>query len=146
MADVFISYSRRTEPAFVARLEEALKARDLTSWVDREGILPSSPWRAEIEQAILEAQAVLFVISPASVVSPYCIAELERAVALGKRLVPVVAATTPDDLVPAQLAELQFISFVPLGQVPNDGLGETPALSEAEFDRQVDILVEALDY
>ncbi len=144
MADVFISYSRRTEPAFVARLEEALKARDLTSWVDREGILPSSPWRAEIEQAILEAQAVLFVISPASVASPYCIAELERAVALGKRLVPVVATTTPDDLVPAQLAELQFISFVPPGQVPNDGLGETPALSQAEFDRQVDILVEAL--
>ncbi|HXR22612.1 MAG TPA: toll/interleukin-1 receptor domain-containing protein [Acidimicrobiales bacterium] len=144
MADVFISYSRRTEPAFVARLEEALKARNLTSWVDREGILPSSPWRAEIEQAILEAQAVLFVISPASVASPYCIAELERAVALGKRLVPVVATTTPDDLVPAQLAELQFISFVPPGQVPQDGLGETPALSQAEFDRQVDILVEAL--
>lgn len=144
MADVFISYSRRTEPAFVARLEEALKARNLTSWVDREGILPSSPWRAEIEQAILEAQAVLFVISPASVASPYCIAELERAVALGKRLVPVVATSTPDDLVPAQLAELQFISFVPPGQVPQDGLGETPALSQAEFDRQVDILVEAL--
>ena len=144
MADVFISYSRRTEPAFVDRLEEALKARNLTSWVDREGILPSSPWRAEIEQAILEAQAVLFVISPASVASPYCRAELERAVALGKRLVPLVATTTPDDLVPAQLAELQFISFVPPGQGPKDGLGEIPALSQAEFDRQVDILVEAL--
>jgi len=144
VADVFISYSRRTEPAFVARLEEALKARNLTSWVDREGILPSSPWRDEIEQAILEAQAVLFVISPTSVASPYCRAELDRAVALGKRLVPVVATTTPDDLVPAQLAELQFISFVPPGQVPKDGLGDTPALSQAEFDRQVDILVEAL--
>jgi len=91
VADVFISYSRRKEPAFVARLEEALKARNLTSWVDREGILPSSPWRDEIEQAILEAQAVLFVISPTSVASPYCRAELDRAVALGKRLVPVVA-------------------------------------------------------
>jgi WD40 repeat protein len=145
VADVFISYSRRTEPAFVDRLEEALKARNLTSWVDREGILPSSPWRAEIEQAILEAQAVLFVISPASVASPYCRAELERAVDLGKRLVPVVATTTPDDLVPAQLAELQFISFVPPGQGLKDGAGETPALSQAEFDRQVDILVEALN-
>jgi WD40 repeat protein len=130
---VFISYARRTETTFVDRLQDALSARQLDCWIDREDILPSSPWRAEIEQAILESHAMAFVISPESVTSPYCRAELERGVALGKRLIPIVAKQTPGELVPTELAELQFISFT-----------EEEAGDEVGFERQVDELVEAL--
>ena len=133
LADVFVSYSRQGEIELVDRLQDALAARDVSCWVDREDIFPSSPWRSEIDQAILESHAFIFVISPSSVASPYCRAELERAVALAKRLVPVLAKDTRPELVPPALAELQFISFT-----------QAAAGDEAAFDRQLSLLVEAL--
>ena len=133
MADVFLSYSRRTETVLVDRIEAALASRGADCWVDREDLFPSSPWRAEIEQAVLEAHAFVFVISPESVVSTYCRAELDRAVALGKRLVPVVARDAPAGSVPPELAGLQFISFTP-----------STAGNDEGFERQIGLLVEAL--
>ncbi|HTV10537.1 MAG TPA: toll/interleukin-1 receptor domain-containing protein [Acidimicrobiales bacterium] len=133
MADVFISYARKTETAFVDRLQDALSAKHFTCWVDREGIFPSSPWRAEIEQAILEADALVFVISPESVESTYCRQELDRALGLGKRLIPVLARDVPDDQIPPALAALQFISFTESATAGADG-----------YERQLAELIEAL--
>jgi WD40 repeat protein len=133
LADVFISYSRHSETALVDRLQGALASRGLDCWVDREDIFPSSPWRVEIERAVLEAHAFVFVISPESVVSVYCRAELERAVTFGKRLVPVIAREVSADSVPPELSELQFISFT-----------ESTAGDDEGFVRQVGLLVEAL--
>jgi TIR domain len=95
MADVFISYSRQRDSEFVDRLSVALAQRDQEVWVDRSDIFPSSAWRPELEQAILEAHAVVFVISPESVVSEYCLAELDHAISLGKRIVPLLVRDTP---------------------------------------------------
>jgi WD40 repeat protein len=133
LADVFVSYSRREETALVDQLQAALADRGITCWVDRADIFPSSPWRSEIDQAILESHAFMFVLSPASVASPYCAAELSRAVSLAKRLVPVVAVETPPEAVPMALAELQFIEFTP-----------SAAGDEAGFGRQLELLVTAL--
>jgi WD40 repeat protein len=131
LADAFVSYSHKSEATFVDRLQAALAAKDLDCWVDREDIFPSSPWRAEIEQAILEAHAFVFVISPDSLSSTHCRRELDHAVALGKRLVPVVARAVPGSDVPPELAALQFVSFVGA----DDG---------ARFEQQLELLVEAL--
>ncbi len=126
MPDAFVSYSRKLDTALVDRLQAALAARGIECWVDREGIFPSSPWRAEIERAIMEADSVVFVLSPESVESPYCQAELRRAVALQKRLLPVLAREVPAGSVPPELAELQFISFT-----------DAVAGAQAGFERQV---------
>lgn len=133
VADIFVSYSRTRDTDFVDRLADALAARDFECWVDREDIFPSSPWRDEIQQAILEAPTLLFVISSASVSSPYCQAELERAVQLNKRLVPVVVERVPDGSVPTELAELQFIDF-----------STVTGGDQAAFDAQLELLVTAL--
>ena len=136
MSDVFISYSRQSDPEFVDRLSAALEARGQDVWVDRAGIFPSTPWRPEIEQAILEAHSFVFVISPSSVASDYCRAELDRATGLGKRIVPILASATPLESIPPELAALHFLSFTDY-QVSGleDGGG---------FERQVDRLVEVL--
>ena len=110
MADVFISYSRR-DGGFVRRLSEGLEARGKDVWVDLNDILPSAPWLAEIRAAIAEAESVVFVISPDSVASEVCQAELSHAVGLNKRLVPIVARPTPLADVPASLAALNFLDF-----------------------------------
>jgi WD40 repeat protein len=136
MADVFISYSRQRDSEFVDRLTAALTERGQEVWVDRSGIFPSSAWRPELEQAILEAHAVVFVISPESINSEYCRAELDHATDLGKRIVPLLARETPLESIPPTLSALHFLSFTEF---------QDPATSDREaFERQVDRLVEVL--
>jgi WD40 repeat protein len=110
MADLLISYSRR-DLAFARRLTAGLEARGKDVWVDLDDIMPSAPWMDEIRVAIAEADSVVVVISPDSVTSEVCRTELQAAVDLNKRLVPVVARPTPIGDVPASLAALNFLDF-----------------------------------
>lgn len=125
--DVFLSYSRR-DLAFVRRLSEALKACGLDVWVDLDDIIPSSRWMDEIHANIADADAVVFVITPDSVISEVCRIELDYAIGLPKRVVPVVARETARDRVPTDLTELQWLSIT----------------EEADFDAAVKQLVEVL--
>jgi WD40 repeat protein len=135
MADLFISYSRQ-DLAFVRRLAAGLERRGKDVWVDLDDILPSAPWMAEIRVAIAEADAVVVVLSPASVASPVCETELQAAADLNKRLIPVVAEPTPIEDVPATLAALNFLDFSP---------GTDEAGFEAALSRLVDVLDTDLD-
>jgi hypothetical protein len=59
----------RTYLPFVRRLTAALKARNREAWVDLEDIIPSARWMEEIRTGIIEADAVVFVITPDAVAS-----------------------------------------------------------------------------
>ncbi len=111
VADVFVSYARKDLP-FVRQLTEALKARNREVWVDLEGIPPSAPWMEEIHTAIIEADAVVFVLTPDSAVSKVCRIELDYATEASKRLVPILARQTAAGDVPPALAKLQRLSFL----------------------------------
>lgn len=128
MTDLFISYARADQP-FVRSLFVALEQRRRQAWVDWEGIAPSAAWMAEIEAAIDAADTFLFVISPASLVSPVCAQELDHAVQRNKRLIPVVRRDAAGQAVPPSLARLNWI-FLREQDVFVDG---------------VDTLIEALD-
>lgn len=77
---IFISYSRRNSD-FVRRLHDGIVARGRETWVDWEGIPPTSDWMKEIHSAIDAAEAVAFVLSPDSIKSTVCLQELDHAVA-----------------------------------------------------------------
>lgn len=128
MADAFLSYAREDRP-FVRRLTAALQSRGRTVWVDLEDIIPSACWMQEVRTGITEADAVVFVITPDSVVSKVCQTELDYATEQSKRLVPILARQTPHDDVPPALAELNWLSF----------------LDSIDFEAGVDRLVEVLD-
>ena len=106
MPGAFISYSR-TDLDFVRELAGKLEVRNIDVWVDIEDIPPASHWPSELDQAILEADAFVFVMTPRSVASTPCARELDVAVRAGKRIVPVLLE--PVDDVPPQLAELNWI-------------------------------------
>ena len=69
-SDVFISYSRK-DADFVRKLSDALKVRNLETWVDWEDIEPTTTWWQEICQGIEAANSFVFVISFDSIASPY---------------------------------------------------------------------------
>jgi hypothetical protein len=94
LPDVFISYSRRNS-AFVKQLADSLTAQGKNIWLDQTkepliGITPGSKWWDEIRHGIETADNFLFVISPDSVVSPYCNAEICHAMQFGKRIITVL--------------------------------------------------------
>jgi WD40 repeat protein len=98
----FISYSRNDSP-FVRKLHDALAAMGRDIWVDWEDIPPSVDWLERIRNAIVETDAFVFLVSPASAASEVCRTEATLAEGAGKRLIPVViepvrASDTPEPI------------------------------------------------
>ena len=107
MGHVFISYSRR-DSEFVDRLREALIESGQKTWLDKEKIPPSDLWLARIKSAIDEAEAVVFVLSPASLASEVCGKELDYAFSRNKRVIPVVWRD-PEGEVRGDIAEINYV-------------------------------------
>ena len=125
---IFISYSRK-DLDFVERLDAALRARQIEPLIDRSDIQAFEPWWARIEALIVQADTIVFVLSPNSTGSDIALREVAFAASLNKRFAPVVARAVDPAQVPDALARLNFVVF-----------------SEAsEFDASVDRLVDALN-
>lgn len=96
--DAFISYSRK-DIEFAKRLVQALKQEGHGNiWVDWENIEYSEDWWESIKAGIESANHFLFIISPESASSPVCHDEVEHALQLGKRLIPILHRPISHDL------------------------------------------------
>jgi WD40 repeat protein len=80
-------------------------------WLDTEGLVDGEVFPLAIRRAIEEADTFLFVITPAAVASPFCETEVEYATELHKRIVPVLRETVPDDELPAEIRDRNWIPF-----------------------------------
>jgi WD40 repeat protein len=109
-ARVFISYSRN-DTAFADRLEVALKARGFEPLIDRRDIAKFENWWQRIEALIVQADTIVFVISPDAVKSTICQQEVAFAQSLNKRLAPIVWRQADVGLVPNSLGLLNWIDF-----------------------------------
>lgn len=105
---IFISYSRADRAA--VRLVVNRLQVDHEVWVDWEDISPTDRWATAIEKGIEQADAFLFLLSPTSCLSQYCLLELNYAAALNKLLVPVLL-TDVGTQCPAALAPYQWLSL-----------------------------------
>jgi len=108
MNDVFISYSRR-DKVFTQKLYEALKAVNREVWADWDSIPAALDWDAEIKQGIQETNSVLFVLSPEWIKSNECRKELVHAVAMGKRLFPILYLPVDPNDVPPELSKINWV-------------------------------------
>jgi WD40 repeat protein len=128
MPDVFVSYSRR-DADFVTRLAEALQARGKDVWIDVEGIRDAEVFPAALREAVERSDGFVFVISPDSVASRFCEQEVEHALELNKRVVPLILHKVPDEQLPEGI---RVRNWIPVGE-------------DGEFDTGVERLVHALD-
>jgi WD40 repeat protein len=86
---IFISYSRK-DKLFTRKLNNSIKSAGIDVWVDWESIPLSSDWMKEITTAIEGSDAFIFVISPDSLSSQYCMQELELSIKYNKKILPVL--------------------------------------------------------
>ncbi len=108
--DVFISYSR-TDSDFARKLNDALQMQGKTTWFDQESIASGVDFQQEIYRGIECSDNFLFILSPASVNSPYCAGEVEYAAKLNKRFVTVLHRQVNSDSLHPELGKVQWIDF-----------------------------------
>jgi hypothetical protein len=108
MNETFISYSRK-DKEFVRAVIESLKQTGIDLWIDEADIPAAAVWKQEILVGIQFAHNFVYVISPDSVESEYCNLELDYALSLNKRIIPIVARLC-NNIRPA-ISELNWIFF-----------------------------------
>ncbi|MEM9215604.1 MAG: TIR domain-containing protein [Cyanobacteria bacterium P01_F01_bin.150] len=88
--DAFISYGRADSKAFASQLHNQLAEQGLNVWFDQNDIPLGVDFQEQINAGIEKSHNFIFVIAPHSVNSPYCLKEIELALALNKRIIPVL--------------------------------------------------------
>ena len=124
---VFISYSRK-DVVFADRLAAALEAWGAEPLIDKDDIYALEDWWKRIQVLIRGADAVIFTLSPNAVASDICKNEVAFAVSLNKRLAPIVYRRVELEVVPKDIAQINFIFFD----------------DEAKFDESFNRLTDAL--
>ena len=100
---VFISYSR-ADKAFASELVLGLAACGFAPYIDRQDIAPGEDWEKRLAGLITEADSIVYIVSPDSLASENCALELRQAVALRKRILPVVWRPIDDALAAPELS------------------------------------------
>jgi hypothetical protein len=101
MANIFISYSRQDDTAVSEFVEEMSKDENLKISKD---IPVGERWSDSIELAIEDSDAIIFLVSPAFLSSPYC--QYELGFALGQNkisntpVLPIIIKAVDDNAMP----------------------------------------------
>ncbi len=88
--DAFISYGRADSQKFATQLHQRLTEQGLKVWYDQNDIPLAVDFLEQIDDGISKAHNFLFIISPYSVNSEYCLKEIELAVKYNKRIIPLL--------------------------------------------------------
>ncbi|MDV3353030.1 TIR domain-containing protein [Leptothoe sp. LEGE 181152] len=96
LQDAFISYGRADSKIFASKLNNCLVQQGLEVWFDFDDIPLGVDYQNQIDDGIERSQNFLFVIAPHSVNSPYCRLEVEHALRLGKRIIPLLHVESID--------------------------------------------------
>ncbi|NES99106.1 MAG: TIR domain-containing protein [Sphaerospermopsis sp. SIO1G1] len=87
--DAFISYGRADSKDFATKLQANLNEKGFRIWFDFHDIPLGVDFQNQIDDGIEKSHHFLFIISPHSVNSPYCLKEIELAVKYNKRIIPI---------------------------------------------------------
>lgn len=88
MKHIFISFSQR-DKQYMTTMRDNLMRIGYRPWIDRNP-RPGQDWRFDIDDAILAADAVLVIVSPAAAESTYVTYEWALALGLGIPVIPVI--------------------------------------------------------
>lgn len=119
---VFISYAR-DDLDFADQLVPALDLTGFDTTLDRHGISGGEEWKRRLGNLIRDTDTVVFVLSPSSARSDVCAWEVDEAVRLGKRVIPVICCALDGASPPPHLQDLNYIYFYGEPKSPGSGFG-----------------------
>ena len=97
---VFINYKQKIDPdhSFAIALEKGLRAEGHHVFRDETNIVPSEEWPARLEKEIRSCDAMISLVSNASLRSKWVLNEIDLANRLSKRIVPVLIGEIEESL------------------------------------------------
>lgn len=105
---LFISYARHDKLAAQA-LGRVLQAQGFEVFIDLEALAFGEEWQRQLAQSIAAADTVLWLVSPASVVSRWCQWELGEVQRLSKRLLPMRLVDIVPETLPAAIGRVHML-------------------------------------
>ena len=89
---VFLSYGRDDAESLAEKLKKQLEKNGYAVWLDQAEIRAGSSWESQIEEAILQSDAVLSLLTPHAVRRPsgVCLDEISFARYSWKKIIPLM--------------------------------------------------------
>lgn len=122
MTEVFLSHASEDRET-LEKIYESLTRSGLTVWTNWRDIQTGIDFKAAINSGIEKTDTVVYLISPAALASTWCRHEIDYALSLNKRVIPVLIEPVDLDTLPIPLRHLQFIDLT-------DNLDEADYLSD----------------
>jgi len=110
MTHVFISYATDDKELMLS-IRRSLMRERFTVWTNKTDLKTGVEFQAEINRGIEHADNLVYLISTASIQSPYCQQELAYAFSLNKRVIGILIQEIDLKLIPDQTRALQFIDL-----------------------------------
>src|SRR5437667_12370563 len=86
---VFISHTTEDDPV-VKKIRQALQSLGIEAWVDSRQLAGGDKLAPEIQNAIKEKTHFIAVLSPTTINSPWVKKEIDYALGLSKKVIPVM--------------------------------------------------------
>lgn len=102
---LFLSYARVDQPVAI-QIAEALSGLHMI-WLD-ERLYAGQRWWEEIRRRLDWCEGFVYLLSPESVTSEYCLRELKIAQEAGKHIFPVLIRRSAEVDVPESISEIQY--------------------------------------
>lgn len=145
MTHAFLSYATE-DKAQMQVVREALMREGFTVWTNLTDIRAGIDFQTAINQGIEASDTVVYLISPDSLTSEYCQAEIEYAEELNKRILPIIICPTDFEQVPERLRAIQFISLVNSSNDVNPAEDDIKQKQKQGLDQLVKLLKEEAGY
>ncbi|MEG4632387.1 TIR domain-containing protein [Microcoleus sp. AR_TQ3_B6] len=110
MTQVFISYSERDRET-MEKIRNSLRRESLTVWTNTTDVQTGEDFQSAIDRGIEQTDNLVYLVSPDSVQSEFVRKELEYAVSLHKRLIPILVRETLPESIPKALQGVQYIDL-----------------------------------
>jgi hypothetical protein len=150
LTDIFLAYAEENQ-SIAQHIRSSLWREGFTVSVNMMDIDAGAEFQSMIDRGIEDADNVVYLLSSASVRSPWCQHELEYALSLQKRIIPVLVEAIAPEQIPLKLRELQYIDLTNNGQGTDDQQGQNQLLrilrqDAAYYENHKLLLVKALKW
>jgi WD40 repeat protein len=110
MTQVFLAYAHE-DKAVMEKIRNSLWREGFTVWTNTTDIQTGEAFEKAIGRGIEQADNVVYLLSPEALNSEYCQQELNYALSLNKRIIPVLVRETDPQQLPSVLKSLQYIDL-----------------------------------
>ncbi|NEP00543.1 MAG: TIR domain-containing protein [Symploca sp. SIO2E9] len=110
MSEVFLSYADE-DRLTMEKIRNSLRRESITVWTNTTDIQTGEAFEEAIQRGIEQADNFVYLLSPDSVNSKYAQQELDLALPLNKRIIPLLVHSTQPEMIPSGLRELHYIDL-----------------------------------